>query len=70
MCTTEKNTFHVSLHRRVLLLLMNSEEADFQFLYIAVGLNALIYFHYFVLSFRYISGLLSCISDCIGVLTC
>ena len=48
---------------------MKFEEADFNFLYIAVALNVVIYFHYYVLYFRYILGLLSGISDSIGVLT-
>ena len=65
-----KNKFQVSLCERVLHLLMNSEDADFQFLYIAVALNVVIYFHSYVLHFSSIVGLLSCISNCIGVLTC
>jgi len=51
------------------ILLVTSEYADFKLLYIAVALNALIYFHSYVLYFGYILGLLSGISDCIGVLT-
>ena len=49
---------------------MKSEEADsFHLLYIAVAVNALLYFHCYVLYVRYIPGLLSCISYCTGVLT-
>jgi len=48
---------------------MTSEYADFQLLYIAVALNSVIYFHLYVLYFRYILGLLSCISYCIAILT-
>ena len=48
---------------------MTFEYADFQLLYIAVALNALIYFHSYVLYFGYILVLLSGITDPIGVLT-
>jgi len=66
----EKNKFQVSLYQRFLQLLMNSEEVDFQVLYVAVTLNVVIYFHPYVLYFRNIMELLSCFSDFIGVLTC
>ena len=51
-------------------LVLKSEEVHFQLLYIAVTLNVVIYFHSCVLYIRYIVGLLSCISNGIGVLTC
>ena len=51
------------------ILLVTSEYADFQLLYIAVALNAVIYFHSYVLYFGYILVLLSGITDPIGVLT-
>ena len=50
-------------------LVMKSEEADFHLLYIAVALNVVVYFHSYVLYFRYILGLLSGITGYIGVLT-
>ena len=64
--TTGNNKFQVSLYQRLLHLLMDSEEADFQVFYIAVTVNV-IYFHSCVLYFRYIVGLFSCCSDCIGL---
>jgi len=60
-------TFHFI--RKCFTLLLKSEEADFQLLYIAVALNSVIYFHSYVLYVRYILGLLLCISDCIYVFT-
>ena len=67
---SKEEFFTLQYIRKGYTLVMKSEEADFQFLNIAVALNSLIYFHSYVLYFRYIVWLLSCISDCIGVLTC